>query len=185
MRSTRTRQTLLCTRSSSAKASRLKPNRLLRFSMEAFSCWSARRNVTVVRSERHSLLKWRRLSIGHACLFNIHVMHPSAVSHTMLSVRAAIADQIFTFLAPFSAYLWICIICSALAVFVVWIIIGKLSPLGTYTVRRMRRIDSPDEEVKEFAIESGKQECSLVMLSHSVASRASLPCVRHSLSSIL
>ncbi|CAK0787221.1 hypothetical protein CVIRNUC_010437 [Coccomyxa viridis] len=67
------------------------------------------------------------------------------------------SDQIFTFLAPFSAYLWICIICSALAVFVVWIIIGKLSPLGTYTVRRMRRIDSPDEEVKEFAIESATE----------------------------
>ena len=112
--------------------------------------------------------------IGHACVCDIHVMHPSAISHGVLSVRVDLADQIFTFLAPFSAYLWICIICSALAVFIVWIIIGKLSPLGTYTVRRMRRIDSPDEDVKEFAIESGEQECSLVTLPYSV--HLTLPC---------
>ena len=112
--------------------------------------------MIVVRSTRHALLRLKGLAEDyHVCVFDTPVVRSSVMPYVVLSVRAAFADQIFTFLAPFSAYLWICIICSALVVFVVWIVIGKLSPLGTYTVRRMRRIDSSDEDVKEFAIESG------------------------------
>ena len=73
-----------------------------------------------------------------------------------ISQAVLCADEILAFLAPFQSDMWLCIVFSAFLVYVVWVIMARLSPLGAHTVRRMREIHTPHTSapVREFAVGS-------------------------------
>ena len=61
----------------------------------------------------------------------------------------------FGFLLPFEATLWLCTVFTPFVVYIVWWLAAKVTPLGAFTVRRMRSLDQPHARIKEYAIESG------------------------------
>ena len=58
----------------------------------------------------------------------------------------------WAFLLPFSGKLWVALVMTAFAVALVMIITGRLSPLGTFDMRAIRRLDSSNSEPKEFVV---------------------------------
>ncbi|CAL5221908.1 g4177 [Coccomyxa viridis] len=60
--------------------------------------------------------------------------------------------ETWAFLEPFSWQLWLALAMTAFGVALVMVIAGKLSPLGTFDMRAMRRLDVPSSPPKEYVV---------------------------------
>jgi hypothetical protein len=58
----------------------------------------------------------------------------------------------WAFLLPFTGKLWVALLLTAFAVALVMMITGRLSPLGTFDMRAIRRLDTPNSEPKDFVV---------------------------------
>jgi hypothetical protein len=58
----------------------------------------------------------------------------------------------WAFLLPFSGKLWVALVMTAFAVALVMTITGRLSPLGTFDMRGIRRLDTSNSEPKDFVV---------------------------------
>ncbi len=64
--------------------------------------------------------------------------------------------ETWAFLEPFSWQLWLALAMTAFGVALVMVIAGKLSPLGTFDMRAMRRLDVPSSPPKEYVVSNSK-----------------------------
>ncbi len=64
--------------------------------------------------------------------------------------------ETWAFLEPFSWHLWLALAMTAFGVALIMVTAGKLSPLGTFDMRAMRRLDVPSSNPKEYVVSNSK-----------------------------
>ena len=64
--------------------------------------------------------------------------------------------ETWAFLEPFSWQLWLALTMTAFGVAIIMVIAGKLSPLGTFDMRAIRRLDVSSSSPQEFVVSNSR-----------------------------